>query len=100
MRISDLLHRSAAGTAGGTIAGRSLTYGERAPTAAAQPLNLDAAKSTLRGITVNATLRGNSYEDLLLTLYGRRLGQSIRRLGFATKAEIATWIRVNIKEVP
>lgn len=66
----------------------------------AQPLNLGAAKSTLRGIIVNATLRGNSYEDLLLTLYGWRLGQSIRRLGFATKTETATWIRVNIKEVP
>jgi hypothetical protein len=62
----------------------------------AQPLNLAAAMATLRGIAVNPSLRGNSYEDLVLTCFGWRLGQSIKRGEFAARADVGRWIRTNI----
>jgi hypothetical protein len=61
-----------------------------------RPLNTAAAQAMLRGIRVVPTMRGNSYEDLLLSLYGWRLGQDIRRNQFRTGAEVAAWIRSNL----
>jgi hypothetical protein len=61
-----------------------------------RPLNIAAAQAMLRGIRVVPTMRGNSYEDLLLSLYGWRLGQDIRRNQFRTGAEVAAWIRSNL----
>jgi hypothetical protein len=63
---------------------------------AATPLRLRAAAATLRGIAVDSSLRGNSYQDLLLTLCGWRLGQMIRNGRFQAAAGIAGWIRANI----
>jgi hypothetical protein len=61
------------------------------------PLDLAAANSKLRGgITVDPTGRGNSYQDLLLSLYGWRLGQWIKAGKFKTGAEIAAWVRANL----
>lgn len=62
------------------------------------PLDLASASSTLSGIRVDSTLRGNSYQDLLLSLYGWRLGQWINYSGrkYATKTGVAAWIRTNL----
>ena len=43
-----------------------------------RPLNKVAAKATTRGIAVTTTNHGNSYEDLLLSVYVWRLGQDIK----------------------
>jgi hypothetical protein len=64
----------------------------------ASPLNLSAANAKLRGgISVDETKYGNSYADLLLSLYGWLLGQWIRAGAFATGAAVAAWVRDNIK---
>lgn len=60
-------------------------------------LNLTAANSALQGISVNPSNRGNSYQDLLLTLYGWRLGQLIRHGQLTTGVAVAAWIRANLK---
>lgn len=60
------------------------------------PLDMSAAGTLLRSIRVVPTMRGNSYQDLLLSLYGWRLGQDIRGRRFRTGAEIAAWIRGNL----
>jgi hypothetical protein len=63
---------------------------------ATSPLNLAAAKAKLLGITVDPTKYGNSYQDLLLSLYGWRLGQQIKAGKFTAKADVATWVRDNL----
>jgi hypothetical protein len=60
------------------------------------PLDLATADARLRGITVVSTQRGNSYQDLLLSLYGWRLGQWIRAGRFTSRADVAAWIRANL----
>jgi hypothetical protein len=65
---------------------------------ASTPLNLAAAKSKLTTINVDPNKYGNSYQDLLLSLYGWRLGQSIKDGEFRTNSEVADWIRANLIE--
>jgi hypothetical protein len=66
-------------------------------------LNLDAALKVLKGdennkgITVDSSKEGNSYQDLLLSLVGWRLGQDIASGKINDRKEVATWIRTNLK---
>lgn len=60
------------------------------------PLKLQAASAALRGIVVRPYLCGNSYEDLLLTLCGWRLGSMIKNGVFQNRRGVAGWIRENI----
>lgn len=71
--------------------------GAEASLGTGSPLDLATASTRLRGITVVSTNRGNSYEDLLLSCFGWRLGQWIRGGRFANKAAVAAWVRTNIK---
>lgn len=64
------------------------------------PLDLAAGSAIARGIAVTPTNRGNSHEDLILTIFGWRLGQDIKAAFFRTRSEVAAWIRTNIKAVP
>jgi hypothetical protein len=64
------------------------------------PLDIGSADATLRGIAVTPTNRGNSRQDLLLSLFGWRLGQMFRGRRIRTRAEIAAWVRTNIKAAP
>jgi hypothetical protein len=50
----------------------------------------------LRGIRVDERMRGNSYQDLALSLVGWRLGRMIRAGQFSNTSEVATWIRTNL----
>jgi hypothetical protein len=61
-------------------------------------LHLRAALTWLYRIRVNWFLSGNSYEDLLLTLCGWRLGRMIKKGRFKTGAGVAHWIRENIAQ--
>jgi hypothetical protein len=61
-----------------------------------KPLNGGAAAARLRGIRVVTSQRGNSYQDLLLSCYGWRLGQDIKNNRIATLPDVADWIRVNL----
>ena len=61
-------------------------------------LLLHAALTALKLIRVNDALPGNSYADLLLTLYGWRLGKMVGNEEFQTAAGIAAWIRENISD--
>ena len=61
-----------------------------------RPLDMAAAKPMLRGIRVTPTQRGNSYEDLLLSLYGWRLGQDIKTSRFSATAGITAWVHANL----
>ncbi len=60
------------------------------------PLQLTAALVALRSIQVNPSVYGNSYQDLLLTLCGWRLGKMIKNGIMQTGAGVAAWIRQNI----
>jgi hypothetical protein len=62
------------------------------------PLAINTAKTKIRSIRVDESLSGNSYADLLLSLFGWRLGQDILAGKFASVADVATWIRQNIKK--
>jgi hypothetical protein len=62
------------------------------------PLAINTAKGKIRSIRVDESLSGNSYADLLLSLFGWRLGQDILAGKFASGADVATWIRQNIKK--
>lgn len=59
-------------------------------------LDLAAADSTLHGIRVDSTLKGNSYQDLLLSCCGWRLGQWIKAGKFARSADVGAWVRANL----
>lgn len=61
-----------------------------------RPLNMASAKSTIRAIAVTTTNRGNSYEDLLLSVYGWRLGQDIKAGLPPSNADNADWVRKNL----
>lgn len=66
-------------------------------------LNLEAALKVLKGdknnkgIAVDPSKKGNSYQDLLLSLVGWRLGQDIASGRIKDRKEVATWIRTNLK---
>jgi hypothetical protein len=59
------------------------------------PLNKVSASAEMHGITVIPTGRGNSYQDLLLTIYGWRLGQTIK-IDNPPKSDITSWVRTNL----
>jgi hypothetical protein len=59
-------------------------------------LDLKSADTTLHGITVDKSMQGNSYEDLLLSCCGWRLGQWIKSGKFTATADVGTWIRTNL----
>ena len=61
------------------------------------PLNTSAAAQALRGISVNDQQRGNSYQDLLLSLVGWRLGGDIAAQGLKDGAAVAGWLRSTLK---
>ena len=60
---------------------------------ASLPLDTKTAQSTLRGIAVDNRQRGNSYEDLLLSLVGWRMGKDITYGVLITGSSVAGWIR-------
>jgi hypothetical protein len=63
-------------------------------------VNLSAAESPLRRIAIDPAQRGNSIQDLRLSLIGWRLGQMISAGQFADNSAVATWIRVNLGAPP
>ena len=65
-----------------------------------QQLNLGAAEAPLSRIHVDPTQRGNSRQDLRLSLVGWRLGQLIGSGGFADGHAVAAWIRQNLGPQP
>lgn len=63
----------------------------------ATPLDIAAASATLRGIAITPTNRGNSFEDLLLSVYGWRLGQMFAGGRVTARSVAAAWVRANLK---
>jgi hypothetical protein len=59
-------------------------------------LDRNAIEGPLNRITVDPTLRGNSREDLRLSLIGWRLGEKFSNGEFGSRAEVARWIRRNL----
>lgn len=59
-------------------------------------LNMTAAEPHLRQIPINPATRGNSIQDLRLSLVGWRLGELVRAGRFGTRAEVAHWIIANL----
>lgn len=59
-------------------------------------LAVTAAEEALRGIQIVSTQNGNSFQDLILSLYGYRLGQDISNGKFANRAAVASWLSSNI----
>ncbi|HTR29716.1 MAG TPA: hypothetical protein VMH27_10635 [Puia sp.] len=66
-------------------------------------LNLAEALKILKGddqhpgIVVDKTKKGNSYEDLLLSLVGFRLGEDIKNGKITDSKQVADFIRTNLK---
>jgi hypothetical protein len=84
--------------AAATASDVQIFLGAEASLGTGSPLDLATASGRLRGIAVNPSNRGNSYEDLLLSCFGWRLGQWIGASRFAAKADVAAWVRTNIKK--
>lgn len=63
-------------------------------------LDMDAAEAPLQRIMVGVdqTGKGNSIQDLRLSLVGWRLGQLIGDGSLATGAQVAGWLRTNLGE--
>ena len=59
-------------------------------------LDMSAAETPLSRIAINPADRGNSIQDLRLSLVGWRLGQLIGNGAFADRAAVAAWIRTNL----
>jgi hypothetical protein len=59
-------------------------------------LNMAAAEHALRRVSIGFAGRGNSIQDLRLSMVGWRLGQLISSGAFATGAQVAAWIRANL----
>ncbi len=78
------------------IAAWNETLGRVGMDPAANTAAIEGPDSPLNRITVDPSLRGNSRQDLRLSLMGWRLGQMIRAGDFATNAQVATWIRRNL----
>lgn len=80
---------------------RALTEGQRPGTRGGDEIiNMTAAFRFLRQIPLNVLWRGNSYQDLRLTLAGWHLGRMIRSGRFSNRAEIAQWLRNNLIHPP
>jgi hypothetical protein len=63
-------------------------------------LNMAAAEAPLRRVKIDYAGRGNSIQDLRLSLVGWRLGQMIGNGEFTSRAQVANWIRVNLSATP
>ena len=63
-------------------------------------LNMGAAEAPLSRISINPSGRGNSIQDLRLSLVGWRLGQLITSGYFGDRAAVARWIRTNLGAPP
>lgn len=63
-------------------------------------LNMTAAEVPLGRIAVDPTMRGNSRQDLRLSLVGWRFGQLISTGWFPDRASAATWLRTNLGPAP
>jgi hypothetical protein len=59
-------------------------------------LDLEAADEILHEIPIDIRQRGNSYQDLRLTLMGWRFGRLLRAGEFRSTAHMAEWIRTNL----
>ncbi|MFE2689047.1 hypothetical protein [Streptomyces mirabilis] len=59
-------------------------------------INLAAAEPYLAKIPINYSLSGNSIQDLRLSLCGWYLGQAIAANRFASREDVAKWVRVNL----
>ncbi|MDJ0574107.1 MAG: DUF4157 domain-containing protein [Xenococcaceae cyanobacterium MO_234.B1] len=63
-------------------------------------LNIGAAEAPLSRISINPAGRGNSIQDLRLSLVGWQLGQLISSGAFGDRAAVARWIRTNLGPPP
>jgi hypothetical protein len=61
-----------------------------------EQLDMSAAEAPLRRVAINPSGRGNSIQDLRLSLVGWRLGQLISSGSFNDGAAVARWIRSNL----
>ncbi len=63
-------------------------------------MDMSAAETALKPIKdkINPKLRGNSVQDLRLSLAGWNLGQLISAGKFATRGDVAKWVRLNLKQ--
>jgi len=59
-------------------------------------LNIAEAMVILRQISIDSSMRGNSYEDLALSLVGWHFGRLLREGHFTSTAQVADWLRVNL----
>jgi RHS repeat-associated protein len=62
-------------------------------------LDLDAALAVLKadnGIKIDQTLQGNSYQDMLLTVVGWRLGSDIKSGKITDRNQVADWVMKNL----
>lgn len=78
------------------IAAWNETLGRIGMDTAANAAAVEGPGSPLEGISINPALRGNSRQDLRLSLMGWRLGQMIRDGAFADNHDVAAWIRANL----
>jgi Domain of unknown function (DUF4157) len=62
----------------------------------ADPNSLEAPGNALDRIAVDPTMKGNSRQDLRLSLVGWRLGEMIHAGEFADGKAVAAWIRKNL----
>lgn len=63
-------------------------------------LDMAAAEAPLGRIAIDPAGRGNSIQDLRLSLVGWRLGQRIAAGNFSDGAAVASWIRTNLGAAP
>lgn len=78
------------------IAAWNETLGRIGTDPAANTAAIEGPDSPLNRIAVDPAMRGNSRQDLRLSLMGWRLGQMIRHGDFATNRAVAAWIRANL----
>jgi len=70
------------------------------PNTTLNPAALEGPASPLNRIAVDPTLKGNSQQDLRLSLVGWRLGQMLSGGEFTSRAAVAYWIRRNLSATP
>jgi hypothetical protein len=61
---------------------------------------LEGPTSPLNRIAIDPAGKGNSRQDLRLSLVGWRLSQMLRQGEFANRAAVARWIRINLGPAP
>ena len=59
-------------------------------------LDMAAAEAHLRRIAIDPSKRGNSIQDLRLSLVGWQLGELLQRNHFPDRAAVGAWIRHNL----